>query len=1756
MFSFLKRALTSASILAYSALMATAGGSSGLKFDGYPYEFILTKSNTSNLTEAPGPGNVKNDSHFLDLSFLDFYYISDVNLSSLKNPVLRIWDGPYTAPSGSVDYSIISYGKRHAMLYDRTNEDIKALPAIDGLRLGKTVMPTGNMIYTIGELPANKDDIQITGFTMNLVKGSIVDDMIMAEKSADGSYLEAEARFTAPQLSSLNQAYVRVNFCNSVIPSDDLTGDDGYGRLTCSATTPDGEIQALFIGASLDMTDNQSAHFLLPAAPSEIILRWRLPESQEALIHDGYHSKEFIHMAVQPGYHTVPSLPFNPGYLTGDYGDFKASDIITYSDYSDKRSAGHPVYDLNGDGVKDLLAFNSNHDLILIGFNKDFSAAVTLKKPFRPVLAFTPNGENTLGYDETSIFSVAKNLERTEIYSAADARFALVDFNNDGTVDFLNLNDNSVINILSDGNYAVSPLNTMSMDDYLGMTPPQDNPLGSGLSVIGDSKCPPAVFSSYIRADINGDGYPDFVDAASGNYYMNLGDGRFVTDSFGGKLLFRDFDGDGINDFLLYDSDAKTVSVTLQRIGEASVTKRIFNGYNCGEDIWLRDFDNDGDIDILIPFNAKDNSGMSFLVMLENNGSGTFKKKEYMIDGSVNFSKCLDWNADGKYEVLTDMSADSKNYSIPVSKIASYAIDGLKVNTTPEYILTDDTGGSATKLKNVVDFDNSGQVRFIIDGRRMLSPNTALNTRPSRPSAPSINFDESKSELTVTWQRGSDKETPSADLTYELRIGSTPDGDDLLRVAATPDGRRLDALPGNCAYDLKRKFNTMAWPAGDIYISVQAIDDSGLGSQFSQPAVFKNNRLPAQFIIDAPRGVAVYEDILLKASFPTAGLDLKWSADGGKIDSVSDSEAKVLFSTPGLKTVTLTVSDSNGNSASSSIDIEVYPIRLEETDGWGRYADLALDLDCDGLAEVYHDVQFYEGDLSGNYKKINRLFNTKPYYDPQAVDINRDGLADIIHSKGHLVNDGDKAMSDMIPDNFTKLKLIPDINNDGLRDIIGKNDHIMKNSGDYVNFIEIDGNVIDPYAYGTPQFFDFNNDGLIDIYYLIPVNTDKGAVYYENLGSFRFRKHELPRDKDTRSFYYNLVGDYDGNGKADFICSYGDDKSYFVLWDNGERTELGETAVSVLSEGFHNLDFDLDNNGCMDIIHSYNGVAVLFNADHSFTKIDVTTLDYGQIPYLRTDGKVGLSHYIVNGAPNEKPSVPTGLKAEVDGGCLIVTWNAASDKETPATAMRYNLSVKHVGADGEGAYVVSPMNGEINGALLPNDSRLIGATRFPIPLLALPKGEYEIRVQAVDGRMMPGDFSSPVTVKVESAGYDAPAETMVGTTVNITFNADVNIDDVDFGIDAVLERTVSRTAYVHWTSEGTKNVSAPGLQFTVKVHPALDASFYLPEIVQGGATVYIPADAAFEHSWSMQGYRQSFGVWASLGTPAVVRIDDQTVAVKFDYSTAYSLIKLSHVVTAPYGSDSYEGATTVARTYMPQIGIVDIDDATGKYCVRSVALGNDETEFMVYRETETANEYELVGTMSGNDTFIDTESSPRQRSSRYAVKARFYYGESLLGTPHQPIHAMISKGISGEWNISWNKYEGRNAATYRILRGDSETSLVCIAEVSGNTTSYSDTNPTASTKFYAVETLIDRSSASQAPGMVSRADNSAYWRSRSNTVSTDIAGIDDIMDDDDKPVDIYTTSGICLKRDATRQDIENLAPGIYIIGGQKVAVTK
>ncbi|MDE6438886.1 MAG: hypothetical protein K2L62_04445, partial [Muribaculaceae bacterium] len=352
-------------------------------------------------------------------------------------------------------------------------------------------------------------------------------------------------------------------------------------------------------------------------------------------------------------------------------------------------------------------------------------------------------------------------------------------------------------------------------------------------------------------------------------------------------------------------------------------------------------------------------------------------------------------------------------------------------------------------------------------------------------------------------------------------------------------------------------------------------------------------------------------------------------------------------------------------------------------------------------------------------------------------------------------------------------------------------------------------------------------------------------------------------------------------------------------------------------------------------------------------------------------------------------------------------------------------------------------------------------------------------------------------------------------------------------------------AYVYWPTEGMKTITPPGLTFTILVHPALDASFSLPEEIPGGAKVYLPADAAFEHEWKLEAYRPSFSVWESFGVQTPERIDDQTVALTFHYYTGYTAYRLTHTVTAPYGTDTYSGETSgVTRDYQPEIGIVDIDEASGKYSIHPGQLRNDITDFMVYRETETYNQYELIGTMT-NEAFVDMDSSPENHTSRYYVKARFWYGESLAGKAHQPIHAQIGAGINGEWNISWNRYEGRDATTYRVLRGATPDALTCIAEVPGSTTAYTDRNADASTRYYAVETLIAKPTSLR---------NIAYWRSRSNTVSTDASGLDNVAIDTMETYEVYNTAGILVRSAATRAELEALPAGLYIVNGEKVVI--
>lgn len=1361
---------------------------------------------------------------------------------------------------------------------------------------------------------------------------------------------------------------------------------------------------------------------------------------------------------------------------------------------SDKEA--NTTFDFNADGI---MEFFSLQNKALYGFKADLSGTSVVASDFtkNKVLGFVPaTPALTLGCEAAAVFSVDRDFKRTVLYETSDnsARFALIDHDNDGRTDFLNTADNTVI--VTDGMSApiVGRFFTMTREEYYHIAPSTGNSLGSGLSIVGNPKTPPAVFASYMQTDINGDGYPDFVDAASGNYYMNLGDGRFVKDTFGGTLLFRDFDGDGINDFLVYDSKEKTVKVYLQRISGESLERKLISGFNCSDDIWCRDFDGDGDVDILIPFNASDNGGLAFLVMFENNGQGTFKKREYPIDTEYKFKHCVDWNADGKYEVLTDMEIDRTSYATPMGKVRSYAVDGMNVSTTPEYLYTDYKYLGNGSLNAVADVDNSGR-QWLMLGSFMLLPSSAVNTRPDRPEPPVLTYDDGKEEVTITWKRGSDRETAPADLTYELRVGTTPDGGEILCAAATKDGLRRNLLAGNCGHQLMRKLNTATWPQGKIYVSMQVIDASGRGSEFSIPAVLEKKKPATGFIADMPsEGVAVYEAFTFRVTVPVPeGSQVQWSLNGGEIIGEEASAVRVMFATPGSKTVTMTVTSPDGSSASMSREVKVLPVRFEEVPDFPVSPSLALDLDLDGKAELAGSY-FFEGDDAGNYTKINRLFNTKDHSCIHSADINRDGLPDFILWNGHLINEGYKSMDEVNPDDFVNYDILPDLDHDGCLEV-GYDKKFMRNSGDYLHYTPVD--LPFPTFWASDwQFHDVNGDGWQDMF--------SWKEYYENQGGLRFVKKDFPFVQLGGSLGLRKVGDFDGDGNMDCVVDTSDYD--MVVWGDGTRVLL---PGSSWSRKYDFPMFDFDNNGCMDLVYYYSGssdaTVILFNQDHSFTAIEVKR---GMIPYYRTDGKMGTGKCVIHGAPNEAPSAPTGVKAVVEGGYLVITWNAAQDKETPAVNLRYNLSVRHRDADGEQSYFISPLNGGLDGVPLPTDADLISGTRYAIPLLSMSTGAYEVKVQAVDGRCQAGAFSQPVYCDVASADYEAPKEAMVGTPVSITFGADVNLSAVDYGVDAVVEKTTGQTASVYWTSAGTKTITAGNISFDILVHPELNARFAVPARVESSAWVHVSCDNIHHGKWQFHMntglYLGSDYFWRQITDFDVDSIDGNTVALRFP--SQLGKYKVRRVLEESYGSHEYESTEIQVYAMNAQcISIVDIDDETGKYCVRAGEITNEDVSgYMVFRETSKTGEYEYLGDVQGGGTFVDMGSNPKEHTSRYALKKRFWYGESALSSAHQPIHAQISMGINSEWNISWTGYEGRTPTTYRILRGRTPQALECIAEVSANTTSYTDYTAQDGIWYYAVETLIEKA-ATRAAG-----DN--VWRSRSNTVQADPSGVDGLSE--------------------------------------------
>ena len=327
------------------------------------------------------------------------------------------------------------------------------------------------------------------------------------------------------------------------------------------------------------------------------------------------------------------------------------------------------------------------------------------------------------------------------------------------------------------------------------------------------------------------------------------------------------------------------------------------------------DFNGDGYADVLYSGLISGQGKVSKLAEYDPTTS-TFVESDFDLEGITDASVAFgDMDGDNDLDfvisgVFTDVDEDGNEQgTFPV--IGSF----LNVRNESAAVLAS-SGGS--------DFTSSSAT----DGFTT-TPEYIVNEKPSTPEglfATQISFDTETDTYDVefAWNESVDDNTPSAGLTYALKVGTSEGASDIMKVNALTgdgeditDGYRTSAGKGNVEHNLKWSLNL---PDGTYFFSIQAIDASYAGSEFSETVEFSTYEAP---ILEASYSLDVNDATI---SIETDNFDIgdgadgdgywNYSVDGGETVVVSSgAENAVLLNLPnGDHTVLIWLVDNNGDA--------------------------------------------------------------------------------------------------------------------------------------------------------------------------------------------------------------------------------------------------------------------------------------------------------------------------------------------------------------------------------------------------------------------------------------------------------------------------------------------------------------------------------------------------------------------------------------------------------------------------------------------------------------------------------------------------------------------------------------------------------------------------------------------------------------------------------------------------------------------------
>lgn len=1400
------------------------------------------------------------------------------------------------------------------------------------------------------------------------------------------------------------------------------------------------------------------------------------------------------------------SLPSNVHPTSGD---------ITHNNY----------YDVNGDGIMEVIGtsrVNYETFLHLVSTptgnvldsirNKDFKEFKKFIKLDNTEAVYAYTGNVTYGAEH--YIAPWNNLAQTTVISVGDCVFG--DVNGDGLIDYISWDDyesfNSKKNVIkayirkADGTYEqqqlaitddANELTTIALGnytpgsrlpslsdgmfvktgerEYIDETEETDAEMSSMMkSVASDSEGYDSADKIYFK-DMNGDGLQDIVTQKY--VFYNLGNNRFFRSAHVGKIFSADVNGDGINDYVDFGAGKVTLYLT-KADGSLGDGKELFEN-SAMQNAFFGDFDRDGDVDLLFFIPNKD---ITYIVFYRNDGNGEFKRKETYIDGKYTSYTCKDYDGDGLYEIIASLADD--NYGT-YDYLLKCDLKKVEVTVT------------ALDYANIVvgDFNNDGFTEYgYSTGYPLYTfvygpiPNAKKNTAPSKMQKPQAQFFADANKLRITWQRGSDAQTSACDLTYELRIGTQPGKGDILYANSLADGRRRNLFNGNMGMALSYMFDAERLDAGKYYISVQAIDAGGLGGAWSDECVYEHKQT-APSIAQLP----VNDTLQLRVNNPRSDAKYTWNVKNGTLISQSNngSTAQAILHAAGKLKVSVAMELGGQTYKSKEKTLSVLPF-TKIFDYYTLEFYNVFDANQDGKPEIYNrNNPIFNFNAKGEKTEIKKSFNSDLSDRMTTFDYNYDGYPDFFlarSSKNVYLNSSEQDNDfEYTTDagvysspSYLANKPILDYNNDGKIDFVGylnttkESDTSLKSTEQNFGYYKKTGIICD---FNRDGYWDVASDEFREVnVYMKTASANVANDYEQKLAV---------KTIDDGNRHLEGIADLNNDGYPDFLLKNNNNEHVVIKGKPVDQWPCDEVVMTIHSSYPLTVSNDLDNNGFVDLVTARPTFSMvggdqtqycvyLIQPDFKYAKVNYPRYDTDFIsnellwqPLFPGDYAIGLKSNI----KNEAPTAPENLRVGITDKGMLLKWDDAKDDRTPATQMRYNVSVKYKNKKvGEkNAFLISPLNGLADEATICSNVYYHKATQMYIPLDVLKSGEsYEVQVQAIDLMGAHSPMTKPVEIKVNTNGYLIAAHQMVakGETCNVQFvGTQPSNYTIKAGTDATVNDKGNGKLSISWSTSGEKTIDmiADGCTFStiVKVYAPEDFALAIPSKVMKDTPISVKRPKTmFDNDIS---YFNVKGVTKSQTT------NDGFILTLGDagYNEVVSSVGFND------GSEcTFVNKTTVTEETMPDAIITGVLADGNHYRVNwntSVPQMVDRVEIL--RETNRYNEFEVVATMPvSQSSWLDTASDNRIQTQRYRIRllANNNVQTSTFSETHKPLHVTIYKSATKGYSLVWNAYEGMDIESYRILRGTSTDNLTQIAEVAGSLQNYTDISAPAGTCFYAI----------------------------------------------------------------------------------------